>query len=147
MSIASENEKGNTVILPQGASPVVQYQEKFDVNGYYECVIEPYPSIYEDFQINCYEFYDVNDTSPPRLNENVLTYQEVVGVCDWVKAQNEANNFPGIGEMIISIECNPFVPQIRYVDPDTNTVGYFITVRVRYVNRTPRKTVEYGYTD
>lgn len=147
MSIASESNKGQTVILPQGASPVVQYQERFDTLGGYECVIEPYPSIYEDFQINCYEWYDVNDTNPPRFNENVLTYQEVVGVCDWVKAQNEINNFPDIGEMIISIECNPFVPQIRYVDPDTNTVGYFITVRLRYVNRTPRKTVEYEFTN
>ena len=30
MSIASESNKGNTVILPQGASPAVQYQEQFD---------------------------------------------------------------------------------------------------------------------
>ena len=147
MSIASESNKGNTVILPQGASPVVQYQERFDTLGGYECTIEPYPSIYEDFQINCYEWYDVKDTNPPQFNGNVLTYQEVVGVCDWVKAQNEANNFPDIGEMIISIECNPFVPQIRYVDPVTKTVGYFITVRLRYVNRTQRKTVEYGIED
>lgn len=147
MSIASESNKGQTVILPQGASPVVQYQERFDTLGGYECTIEPYPSIYEDFQINCYEWYDVKDDNPPQFNENVLTYQEVVGVCDWVKAQNEANKFPDIGEMIISIECNPFVPQIRYVDPVTNTVGYFITVRLRYVNRTQRKTVEYGIED
>lgn len=147
MSIASESNKGNTVILPQGASPVVQYQERFDTLGGYECTIEPYPSIYEDFQINCYEWYDVKDNNPPQFNENVLTYQEVVGVCDWVKAQNEVNNFPDIGEMIISIECNPFVPQMRYVDPITNTVGYFITVRLRYVNRTQRKTVEYGIED
>ena len=33
------------------------------------------------------------------------------------------------------------------VQADTNTVGYFITVRLRYVNRTPRKTVEYEFTD
>lgn len=147
MSIAGDSERGNTVILPQGASPAVQYQEKFDVNGFYECVIEPYPSVYEDFQINCYEWYDVKDDNPPKFNENVLTYQEVCSVCEWIKQQNEANNFPDIGEMIVSIECNPFVPQIRYVEPETNTVGYFITVRLRYVNRTPRKTVEYGYTD
>ena len=147
MSIASESERGNTVILPQGASPVVQYQERLDVTGFYECVIEPYPSIYEDFQINCYERYDVKDNNPPRFNENVLTYQEVCSVCEWVKAQNEINNFPEIGEKIVSIECNPFVPQIRYVDPETNTVGYFITVRLRYVNRTPRKTVEYECKD
>ena len=144
MSIASESERGETVILPQGASPAVQYQEAMDVNGNYECVIEPYPSVYEDFQINCYELYDVKDNNPPRYNENVLTYQDVCGVCDWIREQNEANNFPDIGEMIVSIECNPFVPQIRYVDPATNTVGYFITVRLRYVNRMSRKIVEYG---
>lgn len=147
MSIASEANKGNTVILPQGASPAVQYNESVDALGDYQCIIEPYPSVYEDFQINCYEWYDVNDNNPPSLNENVLTYQEVVNVCNWIKAQNEANNFPDIDEMIVSIECNPFVPQIRYVDTDTNTVGYFITVRLRYVNRIPRKTVEYEYSN
>lgn len=143
MSIASNTNKGNTVILPQGASPVVQYQENFDNLGFYQCTISPYPSVYEDFQINCYEWYDVKDTNPPKLNENVLTYEEVCGVCDWVNEQNEKNNFPEIGEKIVSIECNPFVPQIRYVDPDTNTVGYFITVRLRYVNRANTKSVEY----
>lgn len=147
MSIASLQAEGNTVILPQGASPAVQYQEEFDVNGYYNCTIEPYPSVYEDFQINCYRYYDVNDTNPPVYNGNILTYEEVVGVCDWVKAQNEANNFPDIGEMIVSIECNPFVPQVRYVDEKNNIVCYFITVRLRYVNRTPRKTVGYEFTD
>ena len=147
MSIASLQEEGNTVILPMGASPVVQYQEQFDVNGYYNCTIEPYPSVYEDFQINCYRYYDVNDINPPIHNGNILTYEEVVGVCKWIKAQNEANNFPDIGEMIVSIETNPFVPQVRYVDEKNNIVCYFITVRLRYVNRTPRKTVEYEFTD
>lgn len=147
MSIAADAKRGNTVILPQGASPATQYQEQFDVLGNYECIIEPYPSVYEDFQINCYEWYDVKDTNPPMYNGNVLTYEDVCGVCDWVKQQNDIDNFPDIGEAIISIECNPFVPQIRYVDSDTNTVGYFITVRLRYVNRTPRKTVEYEFTD
>ena len=89
MSIATDSDRGKTVILPQGASPVVQYQEAVDVNGGYECVIEPYPSIYEDFQINCFELYDAKDNSPPQFNENVLTYEDVCGVCDWVKEQNE----------------------------------------------------------
>ena len=59
----------------------------------------------------------------------------------------ENKNFPDIGEKIVSIECNPFVPQIRYVNPEENTVGYFITVRLRYVNRAQRKTVEYECED
>lgn len=146
MSIAGEGDRGNTVILPQGASPAVQYQEFFDTVGGYNCEIVPYPSVYEDFQINCYEWYDVKDANPPRYNENVLTYQEVCGVCKWVQNQNEINNFPDIGEKIVSIECNPFVPQIRFVDPDTNTVGYFVTIRLRYVNRIERKSVEYAST-
>lgn len=143
MSIAGESESGSTIILPQGASPVVQYRESFDDLGFYQCDIVPYPSVYEDFQINCYEFYDVNDNNPPQYNENVLTYEEVCGICDWVKEQNDKRNFPDIGEKIVSIECNPFVPQIRYVDESKNIVGYFITVRLRYVNRAERKSVEY----
>ena len=146
-SIASTEKIGNRVILPQGASPVVQYQEKSDLYGGYECEIVPYPSIYEDFQINCYEWYDVKDGSVPEYNINVLSLEEVQKICDWVKEQNDNDNFPDINEKIVSIECNPFVPQIRYVNPEENTVGYFITVRLRYVNRTQRKTVEYGDTD
>ena len=129
------------VILPQGASPTHQYQESIDTLGDYHCEIVPYPSVYEDFQINCYEWYDVNDDSAPIRNENVLTLEQVTSICDWVKEQNDIDNFPDIGERIVSIECNPFVPQIRYVNPEENTVGYFITVRLRYVNRAQRKTV------
>jgi hypothetical protein len=73
----------------------------------------------------------------------VLTLEQVTSICEWVKARNDARNFPDINEKIVSIECNPFVPQIRYVNPEENTVGYFITVRLRYVNRAQRKTVEY----
>ena len=134
-SIAATEERGVRVILPQGASPAVQYQEKMDTLGNYECNIVPYPSIYEDFQINCYEWYDVSDSSAPAKNENVLTLEQVTRICDWVKDQNDAENFPDIGEKIVSIECNPFVPQIRYVNPEEGTIGYFITVRLRYVNR------------
>lgn len=146
-SIAATEDIGKRVILPQGASPAVQYQEFIDNIGGYNCEIVPYPSVYEDFQINCYEWYDVKDGSAPEHNENVLSLEAVQSICDWVKQQNEADNFPDIGEKIVSIECNPFVPQIRYVNPEENTVGYFITVRLRYVNRAQRKTVEYECED
>lgn len=146
-SIAATEDIGKRVILPQGASPAVQYQEFIDNLGGYNCEIVPYPSVYEDFQINCYEWYDVRDGSAPIRNENVLSLEAVQSICDWVKEQNDAKNFPEIGERIVSIECNPFVPQIRYVNPEENTVGYFITVRLRYVNRAQRKTVEYASED
>ena len=142
-SIAAVEKEGVSVILPQGASPTHQYQEFTDNLGNYNCEIVPYPSIYEDFQVNCYEWYDVKDGSSPSHNVNVLSLEDVLSVCDWVKEQNDVGNFPNIGEKIVSIECNPFVPQIRYVNPEENTVGYFITVRLRYVNRAQRKTVEY----
>lgn len=143
-SIASTEDIGRRVILPQGASPVVQYRESIDTVGNYQCDVIPYPSIYEDFQINCYEWYDVKDGSAPSQNENVLSLESVENICKWVTEQNEKRNFPNIGEKVVSIECNPFVPQIRYVNQDENTVGYFITVRLRYVNRAEGKSIEYG---
>lgn len=146
-SIAATENIGNRVIIPQGASPVVQYQEFIDNLGGYNCEIVPYPSIYEDFQINCFEWYDVKDGSAPEKNANVLSLEAVQCICDWVAKQNDDNNFPDIGEKVVSIECNPFVPQIRYVNSEENTVGYFITVRLRYVNRARRKPVEYECTD
>lgn len=143
-SIAATEDIGVRVILPQGASPAVQYNEQLDVAGNYSCEIVPYPSVYEDFQINCYEWYDPKDGSAPNRNENVLSLEAVQSICDWVAEQNENRNFPEFGERIVAIECNPFVPQIRYVNSDENTVGYFITVRIRYVNRRERVSVEYG---
>ena len=93
MSIAAESEQGNTVILPQGASPAVTYEdESFDTLGNYSCQIIPYPSVYEDFQINCYEWYDVNDNNPPQFNGNVLTYEDVCGVCKWIEEQDQKEN-------------------------------------------------------
>lgn len=147
MSIAAESEVGNTVIGTQGASPAVQYQEKIDTLGNYEGVIVPYPSVYEDFQINCYVYYDTNDTSPPKYNSNILTLEQVRSVCDWIEEQDRKGNFPEIGEKIISIECNPFVPQERGIDNDTNMMCYFITVRLRYVNRRQGRPVYYECED
>lgn len=143
-SIAATEDIGRRVIIPQGASPVVKYEESIDALGNYNCNVVPYPSVYEDFQINCYEWYDVKDGSRPEANENVLTLEDVQGICDWVALQNSKRNYPDIGEKVVSIECNPFVPQIRYVNQQENTVGYFISIRLRYVNRQERYTVEYG---
>lgn len=144
-SIAATEDRGVNVILPQGASPAVQYSEDVDVNDTYECTIEPYLSVYEDFQINCYKWYDVNDTSSPEKNVNILSYDEVQAVCDWVREQDENNNFPDIGEKVVSITCEPFVPQIQYVNSQEEIVAYFITVRIRYVNPRKKKVIEYDF--
>ena len=147
LGIAGIEERVNCVILPQGASPAVQFSDKTDVYGNYEATIEPYATVYEDFQINCYKWYDANDTSRPDGNVNVLSYDEVQSVCDWVRKQNNNNNFPDIGEKVVSIDCEPFVPQIQYVNSQEEIVAYFITVRVRYVNPLKKKVVEYVLED
>ena len=144
--IAGKQEARKSIILPQGSSAKRQTNDGFDVNGNYHCDMIPYPSVYEDLHINCFRRYDVKDTSLYG-NVNALNYDEVKSICEWVEEQDNINNFPEIGENIVSIECLPFVPQIRYIDEENNVVCYFITVRLRYVNRTPRKTVEYEFTD
>lgn len=148
-SIAATEDIGVRVILPQGASQTVQYRESIDVNGDYECDIVPYLSIYDDFQINCYADYDVNDSSAPQNNINVLTLDEVQSIIDWIAEQNEAERFPNItGQQIVSVECIPRVPQIRYVNPEESTIGYFITLRLRYVNRyATARTISYERND
>lgn len=142
-SIAATEDIGKRVILPRGASSAVQYQESIDTIGNYNCEVIPYPSVYEDYQINCYEWYDVRDNNAPEKNENVLSLEAVENICKWISEQNDKRNFPEIGEKVVSIECIPFVPQVRYVNPEENTVGYFITVRLRYVNRAERKSIVY----
>lgn len=141
---ATENEN-ISVILPQGASPAVQYDESIDVCGNYEGEIIPFPSVYEDYEINCYKFYDSNDSNAPKTNLNVMSLEQVQEICDWIIAQNESGNLPNItGEQVISIECEPFVPRIRYVNEKENIIAYYITVRIRYVNRRRQKTVVFN---
>ena len=147
LGIAGVEERGNYIILPQGASPAVQFDDGIDCLGNYECEITPYSSVYEDFQINCYKWYDVNDTSRPDGNVNILSYDEVQSICEWVREQNDNNNFPDIGEKVVSIDCEPFVPQIQYVNAPEEIVAYFITVRVRYVNPRKKKVIEYERAD
>ena len=144
-SIAATEEEGVRVILPQGASPAVTYEETFDNLGNYECNIIPYPSVYEDFQINCYEAYDPGDSSSPKNNLNVLSLEDVQKICYWVEEQNRNNNFPDFGENVVSIECNPFNPQVRYINVQEKIVCYFITVRIRYVNWREAKPMNYEY--
>lgn len=143
-SIAGTEDIGNKVILPQGASSKRQYQDKIDVCGDYHCEIVPYATIYEDYQINCFAYYDTKDSSAPEKNVNVLEFNEVQAICDWVENNAENGNLPEItGHKVVAVECNPYIPQIRYVNPEENTIGYFITIRIYYVNTAKRKTVDF----
>lgn len=147
-SIAATEDAGTRVILPQGASQSMQYREWFDTLGGYNCDMTPFPSVYEDYQINCYQVYDAADSTAPEYNLNVLNLDEVQGVIDWITAQDAAGNLPEItGEAVVSVECNPRVPQIRYINTEENTIAYFITLRVRYVNQAEGRAVRYSRTD
>lgn len=144
-SIAATEEMGTNVIIPVGASEAYQYAESLDVNGDYECDIVPYPSIFEDYQINCYKTYDPRDNSAPSDNINVLSLDEVQAVCDWIMEQNESGNLPNIsGKKVVAIECVPFSPQVRGVDIQQSFICYFITLRIRYVNPLKGRSAEYA---
>lgn len=147
-SIAATEKDGVNVILPQGASPAVEYDDTIDVCGNYECTITPYPSVYEDFQINCYRIYDASDNSAPGENINVMTIDKVQQICDWVAEQNEKGELPNItGKKVVAIECVPMVPQVRGLNREENIIAYFVTIRIRYVNPIKRKHIEFDADD
>jgi hypothetical protein len=134
-SIGATEEQGVRVILPQGSSDVYSYNESFDIYGDYHFDATPMPSVYEDFQINCFEFYSATDEASPSSNINVLSLNEVQQICDWIKDKNKKRELPELTDIkVVTIECFPFVPQIRFIDRDKNIIAYFITVRVRYIN-------------
>ena len=133
-SLVAEQNAGDSVIWPQGTSQRTQLKESIDVTGHYDYDIKPLPSLFEDYQINCYKSYTAND-GEPGTSYNVLQLEEVQSICDWIIEQNDSGNLPALtGKHVISIEPLPFNPQIRGIDPTTNTIAYYITVRIRYIN-------------
>ena len=143
-SIAGVEDVGVNVILPQGASAKRQYVDSIDVTDKYECEIIPYDRFYEDYQINCYKAYDSKDSSSPKDNVNVVKFEDVQKICDWVAEQDETLNLPKItNESVVAIECNPHIPQIRFANAAENIIGYFITVRIHFKNKAKR-SVRYG---
>ena len=143
-SIAGVEDVNVNVILPQGASAKRQYIDSVDIIDEYQCEIVPYDRYYEDYQINCYKYYDVSDSSSPEINVNVPKFDEVQSICDWVAEQDEALNLPQItGESVVAVETNPHIPQIRFVNEKEGIVCYFITVRIHFKNKAKR-SVRYG---
>lgn len=142
-SIASTEEVGRKVVLPNGASPAYAFQDIEDVTGVISCEKIPYATVYEDFQINMFYGFEPNDEREPSYNLNLLNFEEVQEVCKWLEAQDDIENFPDIGEKVVSIDVEPFQPQIRYVNAEEGVIAYYITVRIRYINPRKRKLVEY----
>ena len=148
-SIVGESERGTQVIFPRGSSPIYGMENEItDIIGNYEGTMVPYPSIYEDFQINMYQYADPSDDSTDSNNVNVLSYQEVEDVCTWILEQNKNRILPRIdGVQVISIEPTGTMTTIWGTDEDQQMIAYAITVRLRYVNPNPQIEVEYEYTN
>ncbi len=138
-SVYAEQNDGANVVLPYGTSARRSLADYKDTAGFYNGEIKPLASVYEEYQINCYR------TVSPNANEfNVLHLDDVQAICDWIIEQDENDNLPVIsGKQVVSIEPFPFNPQIRYIDPDSDLVAYFITVRITYVNTARARTVEF----
>ena len=138
-NISAEMMDGANILLPSGTSERRYVDESLDVTGWYEANIDPLPSVYEEFQVNCYKSFVNNDNS-----YNAMKFEDVEKVIEWVQEQDEKQNFPEIeGKKIVSIDVMPFQPQIRGVDPDTYLVCYYFTLRIRYVNTAKGRTVEW----
>lgn len=140
LPIAGEQKAYNDIVLPAGGSPTANISGNIDTIGGYDGRVVPIPSIYKDYQINCYRPYDVKDNNPPYANGNALTLEEVDEVFSWVAEQDNSENFPDVSEKIIAVECTSVQPYIRGVDDSENIVCYVITFRVWFVNeiRKPR---------
>lgn len=96
--------------------------------------------MHEDYQIDCFRRAYANQD-----DFNILTYDDVRAVCDWIEAQNTEKNYPDIGKQIVRVEPIPFLPQVRFKDMDTNIVGYFFTLRITYFNPMERQSAAYEY--
>ena len=136
-NISAYEQDGANVIIPTGTSAKRNIVDRIDANGFYEADIVPLPSVYEDYQINCYRTIVEND------NEfNSLNYDEVEKVIQWIEEQDELQNFPDVGKPVVALDCYPSIPQIRGVDPDTGLVCYYITLRITLVNTAKSRYVE-----
>ena len=146
---ASEGEIGTQLIFSRGSSPIYSMQnEQIDVIGNYSGTAVPYPSIFEDFQMNMYKPYDPRDNSYGEDNVNVLSYQECENVCNWLLEQNNKRNLPKInGLKVITIEPTGTTPTFWNRPEEEPIAVYAITVRLRYVNPNKRIGVEYECED
>ena len=138
-NISAEEADGANVLLPTSTSYRRNLENEYvDVCGNYEADVVPLPSVYEEYQINCYRPIVENNN-----DFNTLNYEDVEKVIDWITEQDEAENFPQINnKKVIAVESFPFIPQIRGIDPDTRLICYYITLRITYVNSAKRRTIE-----
>ena len=138
-NISAEQADGANVIFPSGTSYRRNISDRIDITGCYEADIIPIASVYEEYQINCYKAFTNNDNS-----YNIMKFEDVESVIEWVQRQDEAQSFPELaGKKVIAVDCFPFQPQIRGADPDSGLICYYITLRITYVNSAKGRSIEW----
>lgn len=143
LPVAGEQTAYTDVVVPVGGSATANISAKIDTLGGYMGEVVPIPTIYKDFQINCYRPYDINNNNPPKFNGNALTLENVDEIFDWVAKQDNDTNFPDVEEKVVSVECTAVQPYIRGTDESDNVLCYVITFRVWYVNEVRQRRVVY----
>jgi len=136
-NISAQEQDGANVIFPVGTSRRRDITDVIDVTGCYSADIAPTASVYEEYQINCYKYLADSDNT-----YNVMRTEEVEAVIDWINNQDEIQNFPDIeGKKVVAVETFPFIPQIRFAEPETGLICYYITLRITYVNTAKGRAV------
>ena len=142
LPITSDAERGKDIFFPRGSSPIYAVtDENIDVLGNYNSNMRPYPSMYDDWQINLYRGIDINDETQDETNINIYHYEDVESICNELFARNSKKHFPRYsGEKVFSIFPTGSMPIIWGSDMSKEMITYAITIRVYYVN--PHKQIE-----
>lgn len=133
----AEKNDGANVVLPFGSSSRRTLDDYIDVDGYYCGDIKPLPSVYEEYQVQCYRYVGTEEN-----DYNIMTLDDVQAVCDWIVEQDEKQNFPEIGKSVIAVEPLPFVPQVAGRDSETGLWKFYFTLRVTYRNTAKGRCVD-----
>lgn len=139
LSFASADmNDGDNVVLPFGTSARRSLDDFIDTDGYYNGEIKPLPSVYEEYQVQCFRYIN-----PEQDDLNIMTLDEVQAVCDWVCEQDEIGNFPDItGKKVVAVEPFPFNPQTVGRDTETGLWKWVFTLRVTYQNTAKGRSVD-----
>ena len=99
-NISAYEQDGANVIIPTSSSYRRDFKDEINVAGDYEAEIVPLPSVYEEYQINCYRTIVENDN-----DFNTLKFGDVEKVIEWITEQDENENFPQTQKSYVIIYC------------------------------------------
>lgn len=135
---SAEENDGDNVVLPFGTSARRNLNDYYDTQGLYCGNIIPLPSVYEEYQVQCFRYIGAEQN-----DFNIMTLDDVQAVCDWIIEQDEQGNFPEItGKRVISVEPFPFNPQAAGRDVETGLWKWYFTLRITYQNTAKGRCVD-----